>query len=680
MEQAKNYVCRSCSTPVPLSHKFCGRCGAAIPPEILNARTQFFGQLQTPGQGEAHPDPRRGRRGPQLPAQRRAARRRPQRPARLPGRSRSSRRGTRTSSTATASSSCATRGRSTASSGASRAASRSPPGDLFLAGEQLFRIEGSPAARTTARRPTARTSTRRRSTRRSSGSRSSSRAAPSGWRSARGAPSLQIGREGGDLNFPGDLYMSAAHCKLEDARRQAHADGPEQPQRHVRAPQGRARARPTATTSSSGESSCASRSRRADASRRAAAPLDSRARGRRPEPRDLQRRLSCSDSGLAHAEPPGPRGVAVPAAARAQPGRLVPVGPEALERAKREDKPILLSIGYSACHWCHVMERESFENEAIARVMNEWFVSVKVDREERPDLDQVYQLVVQLMGRSGGWPLTVFLTPDQRPFFGGTYFPPVDRYGMPGFPKVLQAVSEAYRARRDEVDRPGRGDDARRSGASRRETSPAAAPSRRTRSRGAAQQARGALRRRARRLRAAPQVPEHDVPRRAPARRGPCRACARRSTRCAPAGIWDHLGGGFHRYSTDERWLVPHFEKMLYDNALLLRLYVDAWRATGERALRGDGARHRRVRRARDDVARGRLLRDAGRRQRGRRGKVLRLDARRGRRGVRRRRRGGARREGRVRRDRRGQLRGQRRHACSRRRAPIEDGRCDGSR
>src|SRR5580698_8079629 len=128
-----------------------------------------------------------------------------------------------------------------------------------------------------------------------------------------------------------------------------------------------------------------------------------------------------------------------------------PWGPEALERAKREDKPILLSIGYSACHWCHVMERESFENEAIARAMNEWFVSVKVDREERPDLDQVYQLVVQLMGRNGGWPLTVFLTPDQRPFFAGTYFPPVDRYGMPGFPKVLQAVSEAYRTQRGEI-------------------------------------------------------------------------------------------------------------------------------------------------------------------------------------------------------------------------------------
>src|SRR5215217_6902685 len=129
----------------------------------------------------------------------------------------------------------------------------------------------------------------------------------------------------------------------------------------------------------------------------------------------------------------------------------MPWSEEALARARAEDKPVLVSIGYSACHWCHVMERESFESEAIAQLMNEHFVCIKVDREERPDLDQVYQLVVQLMGRTGGWPLTVFLTPAQKPFFAGTYFPPVDRYGMPGFPKILEAISEAYRERRDEV-------------------------------------------------------------------------------------------------------------------------------------------------------------------------------------------------------------------------------------
>src|SRR5882672_2721177 len=129
-----------------------------------------------------------------------------------------------------------------------------------------------------------------------------------------------------------------------------------------------------------------------------------------------------------------------------------PWGPEALGKAKVEDKPILLSIGYSACHWCHVMEKESFENDAIAKQMNEGFVSIKVDREERPDLDHIYQLVIQLMGRSGGWPLTVFLTPDQKPFFAGTYFPPADRYGISGFPAVLRAIADAYREKRADVE------------------------------------------------------------------------------------------------------------------------------------------------------------------------------------------------------------------------------------
>src|SRR5215831_6063926 len=129
-----------------------------------------------------------------------------------------------------------------------------------------------------------------------------------------------------------------------------------------------------------------------------------------------------------------------------------PWGEEALQRAKAENKPILLSIGYSACHWCHVMERESFEDDAIARLMNENFVCIKVDREQRPDLDHIYQLVVQLMGRSGGWPLTVFLLPDQRPFFAGTYFPPRDRYGLSGFPTVLRTIAEAYRAKRSDVE------------------------------------------------------------------------------------------------------------------------------------------------------------------------------------------------------------------------------------
>jgi hypothetical protein len=257
-----------------------------------------------------------------------------------------------------------------------------------------------------------------------------------------------------------------------------------------------------------------------------------------------------------------------------------PWGPEAFEKARRENKPILLSIGYSACHWCHVMERESFENEATAALMNDGFVSVKVDREERPDLDQVYQLVVQLMGRSGGWPLTVFLTPDQRPFFGGTYFPPADRYGMPGFPKVLQAVSEAYRARPDEVV--AQAEELTR--AIRQVSSSDAAIE--------ATLAPDSLAKAARKLTGRfddrnggfgerpkfPNTMSLDLLLRA----GDVARVRKALDAMRAGGIWDHLGGGFHRYSTDERWLVPHFEKMLYDNALLLRLYVDAWQATGE--------------------------------------------------------------------------------------------------
>ncbi len=257
-----------------------------------------------------------------------------------------------------------------------------------------------------------------------------------------------------------------------------------------------------------------------------------------------------------------------------------PWGSDALERAKREDKPILLSIGYSACHWCHVMERESFENEATARIMNESFVSVKVDREERPDLDQVYQLVVQLMGRSGGWPLTVFLTPDQRPFFGGTYFPPVDRYGMPGFPKVLQAVRDTYRARPDEVNR--QADEMTRAiqhvttkdVATKGGISPdaLAAAARKLTTR--FDEKHGGFGDRPK----FPNTMTLDVLLRA----GDHARVRRALDAMRSGGLWDQLGGGFHRYSTDARWLVPHFEKMLYDNALLMRLYVDAWRATGE--------------------------------------------------------------------------------------------------
>ena len=266
-----------------------------------------------------------------------------------------------------------------------------------------------------------------------------------------------------------------------------------------------------------------------------------------------------------------------------------PWGAEALAHAQTHDKPILLSIGYSACHWCHVMERESFEDEAIARQMNDAFVCIKVDREERPDLDQIYQLVVQLMGRSGGWPLTVFLTPDQKPFFGGTYFPPADKYGVPGFPKILAALAEAYRTRRGEV------------GSQADEITSAIARVTDLEARGAPNYALGpdVLARGAKKLVARfddthggfgsrpkfPSTMSLDVLLRHGALDGDERSIARvvfALDRMRAGGIYDQLGGGFHRYSTDEAWLVPHFEKMLYDNALLLRLYVDAWRVTGQ--------------------------------------------------------------------------------------------------
>ncbi len=263
-----------------------------------------------------------------------------------------------------------------------------------------------------------------------------------------------------------------------------------------------------------------------------------------------------------------------------------PWGPEALERAKHEDKPILLSIGYAACHWCHVMERESFENAQIAKRMNEQFVNVKVDREERPDLDHIYQLVVQLMGRNGGWPLTVFLTPEQKPFFAGTYFPPADRQGVPGFPTILDAVANAYRNRRDEVLSQAAEITKEIDGAlnlPRGETTPSPEW----------------LRKACRKLLARfdnhnggfgirPKFP-NTMALDALLVRGSLendevtKQCVKLAlSQMLRGGIWDHLRGGFHRYSTDSRWLVPHFEKMLYDNALLLRLYADGHRVFGD--------------------------------------------------------------------------------------------------
>jgi uncharacterized protein YyaL (SSP411 family) len=262
-----------------------------------------------------------------------------------------------------------------------------------------------------------------------------------------------------------------------------------------------------------------------------------------------------------------------------------PWGPEALERARRLDRPIFLSIGYSACHWCHVMEHESFEDPETARFLNEHFVSIKVDREERPDLDQIYMTAVQMLTGQGGWPMSMFLTPDLKPFYGGTYFPPDERYGRPSFKRVLQSLAEAWETRRDELVQSAGQITEHLRGAGRLETSGQGLDA------GLIRNAVGALGRAFDAVYGgfgpAPKFPHPMDLRlllRAWKRFGDDQALemARLTLdRMAMGGMYDHLGGGFHRYSTDERWLVPHFEKMLYDNALLTVAYVEGYQATG---------------------------------------------------------------------------------------------------
>ncbi|PZN09843.1 MAG: thioredoxin domain-containing protein, partial [Bacillota bacterium] len=351
-----------------------------------------------------------------------------------------------------------------------------------------------------------------------------------------------------------------------------------------------------------------------------------------------------------------------------------PWGEEALERARAEDRPILLSIGYAACHWCHVMERECFEDPSIAQLMNRYFVNIKVDREERPDLDQVYQTAAQLLGSGGGWPLTVFLTPELKPFYAGTYFPPEDRHGLPGFPRVLEAVWRAYRERRHEVEQVAdrvveamrqsyrlMGRVARQGGVPPgKEGSPTAPTSGGPGPTGvgatgvpgaagdgdaaaaAADWLARAAEKIARRydpqyggfgrapkfphatavavlLRAGAQAAGRGGPaeawegtrpgagagdggdrgaRQDAGMRGPGAAGGEADGTGSPSrflemalhtlqamalgGLFDHLAGGFHRYATDRTWLIPHFEKMLYDQAQLVPVYLDAYRITGD--------------------------------------------------------------------------------------------------
>src|SRR5918998_3500450 len=262
-----------------------------------------------------------------------------------------------------------------------------------------------------------------------------------------------------------------------------------------------------------------------------------------------------------------------------------PWGEEALARARELDRPLLVSIGYSACHWCHVMERECFEDEEIAAQMNERFVCVKVDREERPDVDALYMEAVQAMTGRGGWPLNVFITPEQVPFYAGTYFPPQPRQGMPSWPAVLDAVAEAWQSQRDEIRARSTEVAARLSGAARLQA-PAGPLSAHILDDAVAvlhehfDTTSGGWG-------GAPKFPAASTIEFL-LRRGETTMTSYTLRSMASGGIYDQIGGGFARYSVDRNWTVPHFEKNLYDNALLARAYLHGWQVGGGAA--GGGA------------------------------------------------------------------------------------------
>lgn len=268
-----------------------------------------------------------------------------------------------------------------------------------------------------------------------------------------------------------------------------------------------------------------------------------------------------------------------------------PWGPEALAAAKEQNRPIFLSIGYSACHWCHVMEKESFEDPATAAVMNEHFINIKVDREERPDLDSIYMRAVQLMTQHGGWPMSVWLTPDLEPFYGGTYFPPVRRHGLPSFTDVLQGLSDAWEKRREEIFASA-SDVVKHIAAMESLTAASDLPPKNVAEVAARELQKyfdpnfGGIGRAPKfphavemrmMLRAA--MPEGDAES-TDAKAGYREIVLFSLEKMIRGGIYDQLGGGFHRYSTDQRWLVPHFEKMLYDNALIPLAMLDAYQIT----------------------------------------------------------------------------------------------------
>jgi len=263
-----------------------------------------------------------------------------------------------------------------------------------------------------------------------------------------------------------------------------------------------------------------------------------------------------------------------------------PWGDEAFAKAKAEDKPIFLSIGYNACHWCHVMERESFENEEIADLLNKYFVSIKVDREERPDIDQIYMSAVQAMTGSGGWPMSIFMTPDKKPFFAGTYFPPESKYGRPGFKEVLTQLAEGYRTQHEQIV--SSADSIAEHIAQSGRVDISGRPIDKNVIKAAADIFFSHYDSRNGGFGGAPKFPQAttlSLMFRASRATGDDRyahAALFTLRKMAEGGIYDQLGGGFHRYSVDEKWLVPHFEKMLYDNALLVVPYLEAYQISAD--------------------------------------------------------------------------------------------------